>query len=106
MGGEGIAQLWYSAVATDKYSATTLYLKSGSFQTEAGSIIASKSIRAYESLEISAFPNYGQGKASFWYAAAGKEGVQRNTLYLRDGDFKAEKGSIVAKQGLHAGRYL
>lgn len=104
--GDGIAQFWYSAVSSEKYSAKTVYLKSGNLKAEEGSVIATKDIVASEHLEISAFPKFGQGKATLWYAHDSKGSIKSNSLYLKDGDFRAQAGSIFANQDLHAGHHL
>jgi len=104
--GEGVAQLWYSAVLNQEHKADTLYLKKGNFATEQGDIVSAKDVSVGEYLEINAFPKFGSGKAKFWYVGAGKDDFQSNSVYLQNGDFRTQTGDIYAKKDLHAGRYL
>jgi hypothetical protein len=104
--GSGAASLWYCNREQDGYNFNSLYLKSGDFRTEKGSIVASADVVATEYLKLSAFPGYGQGTAELWYSATGKDTYRSETLYLSHGDFSTKTGSIRAGKDLSAGRYL
>jgi len=104
--GRGEAELFYSHTAKGSFSAETLYLKSGDFRTQHGSIFAGDSLRTSKYLEIRAYPGFGSGSAKFWHSNKEKEGFKSNTLYLKNGDFRTQVGSIFAAKDLVAGRYL
>jgi hypothetical protein len=100
--GEGEAKLWYSASAKGEYAAQSLYLKEGDLRTEDGSVIAGKDVVAQRFLAIEAMSGYGTGQAQLWYSNAQKDGKEFNSLYLKSGDFRTEKGSIVAAKDIVA----
>jgi hypothetical protein len=104
--GDGVAQFWYSAVADDQFAGDTLYLKAGDLKTEKGSLVASKNVVVGEYLEVNAFPKYGQGQAKLWFVQDGKSEYKSDSLYLQDGNFRTQEGSIFAAKDLHAGRHL
>merc|ERR1712086_959791 len=104
--GSGQADLWFSNAEKDGYKFNSLYLKSGDFRTEKGSIVASKDVIASEYLKIKSFPGYGEGETKLWYSQEGKEKFRSNSLYLAKGDFRTEQGSIYAAKEIHVGRYL
>jgi len=83
-----------------------LYLKSGDFRTEKGSIYAAKDIVAKEYLKINAFPGYGQGTAQLWYSQTGRDQFRSDTLYLTHGDLRTQAGSIHAALDISVGRYV
>jgi len=108
--GYGSAQLWYAKRAQKSYSANTLYLKSGDFRTQEGSIYASDSVRAGRFLQIGAFPGFGEGSAKLWYSATGKGAgatqYAAETVYLKSGNFATQDGSIVSKYDVEVGGNL
>merc|ERR1712153_120728 len=97
---------WFSNAEKDGYKFNSLYLKSGDFRTEKGSIVASKDVIASEYLKIKSFPGYGEGETKLWYSQEGKEKFRSNSLYLAKGDSRTEQGSIYAAKEIHVGRYL
>jgi len=108
--GEGTANFWYSengkGAQGSEYSAQTVYLKDGDFATEKGSISSSEDIIAGRYLSVKAMANYGSGEAQFWYVGAGKAPYKSNTLYLKNGNFATEAGSISAKYDVVAGQSI
>jgi len=104
--GSGKTSLWYCNNAQNGYKYNSLYLKSGDFRTEKGSIVASKDVVATEKLKLSSAPGYGEGTAELWYSQTGRGDHRSNTLYLTHGDFRTQHGSIYAEKDLHVGRYL
>jgi hypothetical protein len=104
--GTGEARLWYTKLAKNGFKADTLYLKSGNFRTQTGSIFASKDIVAGRAVKIEAYPGFGSGAAQLWFSKAGKAGAASDTLYLKTGDFRTQVGSLVAAKDLSAARYL
>lgn len=104
--GTGDAKMWYSHTAKGSFAAKTLYLKEGDFRTQEGSIFAGNSIRASKYLTIEAFPGYGSGELKLWHCNEEKEGFKANSLYLQNGDFRAQAGSIYASEHLHTAKYL
>jgi hypothetical protein len=104
--GSGHTKLWYSQTGKDDYRSNSLYLKSGDFRTEAGSIHAADSLHASKYLKIAAWPGHGQGTAKLWHSKTGHKGFGKNTLYLRSGHFHVQKGSLVASKDIRVGRYV
>lgn len=104
--GNGEAELFYSHSATGKFDAETLYLKSGDFTTQKGSIHAGDTLRASKYLEVKAFPGFGEGSAKLWHCNKEIEGYAANSLYLQSGDFRTQDGSIHASKDVVAKRYI
>jgi len=100
--GTGKAELWYSQNARGKYAANSLYLRKGDFRTEQGSVVAGQDLEAQRYISINALPGYGSGKTSLWYCNDAQDGYHYNSLYLKSGDFRTEKGSIVASKDIVA----
>jgi len=104
--GVGEAELFYSHTAKAKFAARTLYLKDGDFRTQRGSIYAGDSLHASKYLQINAFPGFGEGTVKLWHCNKEIEGFAANSLYLQNGDFRTQDGSIHASQDLVTSRYL
>jgi hypothetical protein len=104
--GTGEAQLWHCNKDKAGFKANSLYLKSGDFRTQAGSVYAAKDIVASRYIQLKALPGYGTGHTKLWYSQTGKGRYRSNSLYLASGDFRTELGSIHAEQSIHAGKYL
>lgn len=104
--GDGEAELFYSHSAKGKFDGETLYLKSGDFRTQVGSIYAGDSLRAAKYLQLDAFPGFGEGSVKLWHCNKDIEGFKANSLYLQNGDFRTQAGSIYASQDLVASRYI
>jgi hypothetical protein len=104
--GEGHAELVYSHTAREKFAAKTLYLKEGDFKTQKGSIRAGDTLHTSKYLEIAAFPGFGEGSVKLWHCNSDIEGFSANSLYLKNGDFRTQDGSIHASKDVVAGRYL
>jgi len=104
--GDGQAELFYSHSAKGNMAAKTLYLKEGDFQTQAGDIRAGHNLHASRYVEIKAFPGFGHGSTKMWHCNRDLEGYKANSLYLKNGDFRTEDGSIHANKDVVAGRYL
>lgn len=104
--GEGAAELVYSHTAQGSFDAKTLYLKEGDFQTKTGNIKAGDTLSTAKYLEIGAFPGFGEGSVKLWHCNSEKEGFKANSLYVKNGDFRTQDGSIYAKKDIVAGRYL
>jgi len=104
--GHGTAQFWYVAAGKSPFRSNTVYLKTGDFATQAGSIVSKKDVTAAGSLRIGAMKGYGQGEAKLWFAQSQKNGFGPNSLYLKNGDFRTEVGSIMAAKSVTAGRFV
>merc|ERR1711939_878548 len=104
--GTGEAEIFYSHTAKNGFAKETLYLKNGDFTTKSGSIRAGDTLFASKYLEISAFPGFGEGSVKLWHCNKEVEGFKPNSLYLKNGDFRTEDGSVHAKKDVVAGRYL
>jgi len=104
--GEGSVKLWHCNKDIEGFVAISLYLQNGDFRTQAGSIHASEDLVTSRYITIEAMPGHGSGNTKLWYSATGKGDYRSNTLYVANGDFHTEAGSIHAGQDLHAGRFL
>jgi len=104
--GTGEAQLFYSHTSKGTFAAKTLYLKSGDFRTQKGSIYAGNSLHASKYVEIRAFPGFGSGSVKLWHCNSNREGYFANTLYVENGDFRTQKGSIYAAKDIVTNRFL
>lgn len=83
--------------------ARSVYLQDGDFRIESGSVI-SQQIAAHQSVKISARSGFGTGKANLYYVDTpiGKQGGHAHTLYIAQGDFRTEKGSIASSHNIGA----
>jgi len=104
--GTGQAEIFYSHTAKNGFAKETLYLKNGDFTTKAGSIRAGNTLFASKYVEINAYPGFGEGSAKLWHCNKEVEGFKPNSLYLKNGDFRTEDGSVHAKKDVVAGRYV
>lgn len=101
--GRGYAKLWHSKTGHKGYGSDTLYLKSGHFMVQKGSLIASHDIQVGRYIKLGAMPGFGAGSTSLWYSQTGKGRYFSQTLYLQTGDFRTQEGSIMAAKDVIAG---
>merc|ERR1711957_867861 len=119
--GAGTVNLWYVATPIGKQNqhAHTLYVGKGDFRTEDGSISSSDLVVKTGSLSVSARPGYGKSslqsrgtegttvdQAELWYSHVGRDKYHSNTLYMRQGNFQIQSGSLRAKLDVEASKTL
>lgn len=114
---DGGGRLWYCSSVTSQtdedqlgLKSKSLYLKSGDFRTEKGSIYSYKDLVATRNLFFSssgdAFNKVKSARAEMWYAAADSGDTPGHSLYLRNGNFATETGSIASPGNLVAAKYV
>ena len=103
--GKGSARLWYSEIGQNQVLSKTVYLESGHFGTQEGSILAARDLGG-SSVKINAFESYGHGHATLFYTKEGNEHFQPNTLHAHRASFATEKGSIQAAKDINVGRLM
>ena len=89
------------ADTTNGLKADSLYLTSGDFRTQLGSIASAQDLEAGRAVKIKSLEGHGEGPAELVYSHTAREKFAAKTLYLKDGDFKTQKGSIRAGDTLH-----
>lgn len=100
--GHGYAKFWHSATGHSGYGSNTLYLKSGHFSVQKGSLIASTDLQAGRYVKIGAMSGFGSGSTQLWYSSTGKGKFFSHTLYLDSGDFRTQLGSIASAKDVIA----
>merc|ERR1711988_993915 len=96
----------YSATGKDDFRSNSLYLTNGDFHTQSGSIHAAQDLHAGKYLKIAAWPGHGEGYAHLWHSKTEHRGFGADTLYLEEGHFQVQQGSLIAAKDVHAGRYI
>merc|ERR1719421_2297527 len=104
--GHGSTKMWHCNRDLEGYKANSLYLDHGDFHTEAGSIVSAKDMTAGRYLQIKAWPGHGEGFAKLWHSKMEARGFGADTLYLENGHFQVQKGSLKAAGDVHVGRDL
>jgi len=124
--GVGTAQLFYSASGGNKgaISPRSVYLHGSSFEPRdlrtvtkqpgniGGDVVASEVLSAGRFLEIEAAAGFGldndgfAGSTRIFHISQGKGHLKSNSLYLAEGNFQTEEGSIAAKKNVVAARTL
>jgi len=104
--GEGYATLWHSKTEHQGFGADTLYLQTGHFQVQKGSLKAAQDVYAGRYIKVGAKQGFGTGSTQLWYSGSGKDGVFPHTLYLESGDFRTQDGDIRSAKDVVAGGTL
>jgi hypothetical protein len=108
--GDGTAQLWFvtTPVGRSDVFPNTLYLK-GKTDFRARNVLSARAVSTKHGLKISATKGFGNGNTELWFGKPGgaagaldKKNTVPNTLYVRNGDFSTEKGSMTAKFDVHS----
>jgi hypothetical protein len=89
------AQLWHSSKSAGDHEGNSLYLKEGDFHTDVGDIHSSDLV-SKRYVSVRALNGFGEGKASLYYTASSERGEEAGSLYLKDGDFRVESGSVIS----------
>lgn len=107
--GDGTAQLWFvtTPVGRSDVFPNTLYLK-GKKDFRARNVLSARVASTHHGLKISATKGFGNGNTELWFGKPGgaagaldKKNTVPNTVYVRNGDFSTEKGSMTAKYDVH-----
>jgi len=125
--GDGTAKLFYSANGGQGgiIKESTIYLAGSTFhpidlrtravtgsQDPGGDIVSPETLGAGRFVEIEASPGYGldndgfAGSTRMFYINEGKGHLKANTVYLGEGNFQTEDGSVVAAENIFAGRTI
>lgn len=101
------ARLWYAYRDSGDIVGNTLYLRSGNFATQTGSIRSPGDLVANRYVAVKAlegFETVSTDEAELFYSAKPNNEGTESILYLKKGDLRLEDGSVYTKEISAAGK--